>query len=125
MNTKNGNPPNKRTKLSGKQIAALPHLASSNSIIKGAISAGLSRSTAYRWMKDPEFRRQVEHIREEAADLAKSEIKGLMLKAVTVINETLHSDDPQAQAPRRFLGRRVRSQVQVRRRAAGAHRSAQ
>ena len=81
--------------LTERQIVALPHVAAGNTLSEGARLAGIGRTTLYRWMEDPGFRRALENAREEAADLARTELQGLMLKAVLVLSDSL--EDPKAE----------------------------
>ena len=45
-------------------------------------------------MNDPELRQELESARQDAADLARSELRGLMLKATTVLAESLEDPSP-------------------------------
>ena len=80
--------------LSDKQLAALPYLVGATTLSEGAKLADIGRRTLYRWMTDPEFRETLETQRQEAADLAKTELKGLMLKSALVLAEAM--DHPSA-----------------------------
>ena len=80
--------------LSTRQRQALPHLVASNSLAEGARRANISRTTIYRWMEDDEFRRELIRLRSEAAELAKSEMKGMMLDATMALREALDDEDP-------------------------------
>ena len=78
--------------LRPKQIAALPYIVAAPNLSRGAELAEIGRATLYRWMEDDEFRSNLERLRDEAADLARAELRGLMLKAVIVLAEAL--EDP-------------------------------
>ena len=80
--------------LSIKQRQALPHIVTSNSLAEGARRANISRTTIYRWMEDDEFRSELTRLRNEAAELAQTELKGMMLDAAMVIREALDDNDP-------------------------------
>jgi len=80
--------------LSTRQAQALPHIALGNTITESARLAGIDRVTLYRWMEDPKFRNELQRLRIEAAELAKFELKGMMLKAALVINEVMENDNP-------------------------------
>ena len=80
--------------LSTRQRQALPHLVASNTLAEGARKANISRTTIYRWMEDDEFRRELIRLRSEAAELAKSEMKGMMLDATMALREALDDEDP-------------------------------
>ena len=82
------------TSLSERQLAALPYLVASPSISEGAGLADVGRTTLYRWMEDPDFRATLERMRSQAADLARIELQGLMLKGILVLAEALEDADP-------------------------------
>ena len=81
-------------KLSIRQRKALPHLITSDSLAEGARRANISRTTVYRWMDDDEFRTELKRLRDEAAELAQTEIKGMMLDAAMVIRDALDDENP-------------------------------
>ena len=78
--------------LTDRQLAALPYLTASVSLSESARLAGVGRTTLYRWLEDPEFRRELERLRGEAAALARVELQGLMLKGIVVLAEAM--EDP-------------------------------
>ena len=45
-------------------------------------------------MEDDEFRRELERLRDEAAELAHIELKGLMFKATLVLGEAMEDSNP-------------------------------
>jgi hypothetical protein len=81
--------------LSDSQLAALPYLIASPTLAQGARLADIGRATLYRWMNDHEFRSALEHLRGEAADLAHTELRGLMLKGALVLAEAMEHPSPQ------------------------------
>ena len=80
--------------LTDNQLAALPYLAASPTLAEGARLADIGRTTLYRWMNDPEFRATLERLRAEAADLAHTELRGLMLKGALVLAEAMEHPSP-------------------------------
>ena len=80
--------------LSPRQQSALPLVALSPSLAQAAQSAGVGRSTLNRWMNDPAFRSEIVRVRQEAADLARQEMQGMMLRAASVINNAMDDPDP-------------------------------
>ena len=80
--------------LTARQAAALPYLVATPSIEEGARLAHVGRATLYRWMQDDEFRSRLEQLRAEAAELARTELRGLMLKSVVVLAESLEDPNP-------------------------------
>ena len=80
--------------LTERQVAALPYIVAGATLSEGARLASVGRATLYRWMEDDHFRSALKTTRSEAADLARTELEGLMLKAVLVLAESL--EDPAA-----------------------------
>ena len=83
------------TGLTEKQIVALPYVAAATSLSEGARLASIGRTTLHRWMDDAQFRHALQNARAEAADLARTELQGLMLKAVLVLAESLEHPKPE------------------------------
>ncbi len=84
----------KQPPLSDKQLTALPYLVSTKSLSEAARLANVGRTTLYRWINDPDFREELERRRQEAAELADTELKGLKLKALIVFAESMEDPDP-------------------------------
>lgn len=78
--------------FSRRQQAALPVVATCPSVSQAARVLGVSRNTLRHWLDDPDFRNEVARLRQEAADLARQELQGLMLRGASVISEAM--DDP-------------------------------
>ena len=87
-----------KKKLSNKQLRAIPQLVSSKSVSEAAELAGVGRQTIHRWMNDPAFKEEYERQRDEMARYARSGMRALMYKALTVQAERLDSDDPKERA---------------------------
>ena len=79
--------------LTERQLAALPYLAITPSVAEGAKMARVDRSTIHRWMRDDEFRRELERVRSEAASLAHIELQGMMLKGIEVLSASMSDPD--------------------------------
>ena len=79
--------------LSHRQAVALPYVASEATLAQGANAAQIARSTLSRWMREPAFRAELEHIRNNMADLAYSEMEGLTLKSVIRLAQLLDSEN--------------------------------
>ena len=82
------------TSLTPRQLATLPYLIASPSVSEAAALAKIGRKTLCRWMADPEFRHKLERMRAEAADLARTELNGLMLKGIVVLANAMDDPDP-------------------------------
>ena len=79
--------------LSHRQAVALPYIASEPTLARGANAAQIARSTLTRWMREPAFRAELEHIRNNMADLAFAELEGLTLKSVIRMAQLLDSEN--------------------------------
>ena len=79
--------------LTARQLSALPYLAAFPSINQAAHAAAIGRSTLYRWLEDDRFREKLIRLREETAEFARQEAKGLMLRAVDVFRDAMSNGD--------------------------------
>ena len=80
--------------LTEKQLAALPYLVASTNRSEGARLANIGRTTLYRWMEDEEFRDAFDRLRSQAAALAHSELRGLMLEGVLALAQAMEESSP-------------------------------
>ena len=85
---------NSEKELSERQVLAIPHLVSAKSVSETAELIGVNRRTVYRWMDDPAFREEYDRQRDAVAGFARSGMRALMLKALSVQAERFDSDDP-------------------------------
>ena len=69
-------------------------MASTFSISEAARQAQLSPKTLHRWLKDENFRRELSRQQQEAAELARFELQGLMLQSVAVLSDALNDPNP-------------------------------
>ena len=76
--------------LTPRQLSALPYLAAFPSANQAARAAGIGKSTLYRWLEDDHFREELTRLREEAAEFARQELKGLQLRAVDVFRDAMN-----------------------------------
>ena len=89
---------NSEKELSERQVLAIPHLVSAKSASETADLIGVNRTTIYRWMDDPAFRDEYDRQRDAVAKFARTGMRALMLKALTIQAERLDSDDPRERA---------------------------
>ena len=82
--------------LSPRQAAAIPHIITSRSTTEAAELADVSRKTLQRWMADPDFRDALEDARRQAAELARTQMGGLLLKAIATLSDVMDSPDDRA-----------------------------
>ncbi|MES2199835.1 MAG: hypothetical protein V4489_06675 [Chlamydiota bacterium] len=83
---------NKNSKLSPRQLQALPYLVSSSSYQEAARQSGISAKQIYSWLKDPLFQQELERQRNEAFTEAMKALKRGAQKAVSTLIDSL--DDP-------------------------------
>ena len=79
-------------------MLAIPHLVSSETASETAELVGVNRKTIYRWLDDPTFREECDRQRDAVANFARSSMRALMLKALSIQAERLDSDDPKERA---------------------------
>ena len=84
--TQNGR---KIKKITPRQRIALSHLTAAPSTSEAARQSGISARTIRRWLQDDDFRQELDHLREEAGELAAVQLQGLMLQSVIVIAEAM------------------------------------
>ncbi len=82
--------------LSPRQAAAIPHIITSRSTTEASELADVSRKTLQRWMRDPDFRDALEDVRREAAELARNQMGGLLVKAMATLSDVMDSSNDRA-----------------------------
>ena len=75
-------------------MQVIPYIVASPTIAEAARRANLAARTIHRWMNNDRCRDELDRVRSEAADLARCELNGLMLKSVQVLSECLEDSDP-------------------------------
>ena len=83
---------NENTKLSSRQIQALPYLLSASSYEGAAQKLGISAKQIYSWLKNPLFQQELTRLRNEAFAEALKTLKYGAQKAVSTLIGSL--DDP-------------------------------
>ena len=79
--------------LSKRQKQVLPIFAS-NLTIEGACErAGISRNTFYEWLKDPQFKLELDRLRNEIVNEAVNHLKITSTKAAKTLADLLERDD--------------------------------
>lgn len=77
----------KKTKLTERQIKAIPLIVASPTYTEGCKKAKLNRTTFYEWLKNPEFKTELDRQRDEIA----AEAFGVLSQGLTKAVETLVS----------------------------------
>ena len=83
-----------KTPLSTKQVQALPHLAIGKTLAHTATAINVSEKTLYRWLREPDFKATYLQLRDLEAEIATAELRGLTLKAATVLSKAMDNPDP-------------------------------
>ena len=97
---------NNSSALTPRQQKTLPIVVSSTSLAQAARDADIHRATLHRWMEDDRFRDELVRLRQEAAELARSELQELMLVSVGVLADAMEnaaSHDVRVRAARTAL----------------------
>ncbi len=77
----------KKTKLTARQLKAIPHIVSSPTYTEGCKKAKINKTTLYKWLKEPEFKAELDHQRNEIA----AEAFGVLSQGLTQAVEALVS----------------------------------
>jgi ACT domain-containing protein len=78
--------------LTKKQLKAIPSILGARSITEGVKKAGISKTTFYDWLKNPEFKAEFVRQRQELVDLALHELKTSASEAVGVLRGLLKAE---------------------------------
>ena len=82
------------SELSTRQRRTIPFIITSPTIVEGLDKARVSRKTFYEWLKQPEFKAEIDRQRDEAAKAAFDTLTGALTKAVENLVKLLdHADD--------------------------------
>ena len=68
--------------LSSRRLQALPIIAAAPTLAQAARSSGIGQGALYRWLQDNRFRHELARLRPNTADLARYELRGLMLRCL-------------------------------------------
>ncbi len=70
------------SELNARQRRAIPFIVSSPTIIEGVNKAGVTPKTFYKWLKQPDFKAELDRQRNEAAKVALDTLTQSLNKAV-------------------------------------------
>lgn len=93
-----------KTKLTARQRRFIPVLISCATFTEACEKGRLNRTTLYKWLKDPEFKREVDRQREEVAQEAMGLLSNNLTRAVEVLAGLLEDNDKRL---RRFAAKDV------------------
>lgn len=80
-------------KLTDKQLAAIPKIIEGKTITDGVKRAGISKVTIYEWLKEPEFKAELQRQRADIIDCALFELKASAGEASKVLRNLLDSEN--------------------------------
>ncbi len=79
--------------LSKRQKQVLPIFASNLTIEEACELAGISRNTFYEWLKEPQFKLELDRLRNEIVNEAVNHLKITSTKAAKTLAHLLERDD--------------------------------
>ena len=83
----------KKPQLTDRQLKAIPHLVSSPTYTQGCKKARVNKATFYKWLKDPEFKAELDRQRDEVAAEAFGVLSQSLTKAVETLAGLLDNED--------------------------------
>lgn len=86
--TKNG-------KMDRSKELALPVLARESNLTKAAKELGIDRDQIYKWLRDEEYRKEVDNLRTALVDVAIGSLKASVSRATAVMVDLLEDENPQ------------------------------
>lgn len=82
-----------KTKLSRRQLKAIPFLVGSPTYTQGCEKAKINKTTLYKWLKNPEFKVELDRQRSEIVEAAFGMIAQNIEKAVSTLVGLLDTGD--------------------------------
>ena len=89
MNTTSDN----KSKLSRRQLKAIPFIVSSSTYTEGCQKAQINKTTLYKWLKQPEFNAELDRQRDEITAEAFGVLTQSLTKAVEALTGLLDNQD--------------------------------
>lgn len=83
----------KKSKLTAKQLKAIPLIVISHTYTEGCKKAKINRTTFYKWLKEPEFKAELDRQRDEIAAEAFGVLSQGLTKAVEALVGMLDNKD--------------------------------
>ncbi len=82
-----------KKQLTDRQKKAIPAIVSSPTYTKGCKKAKINKTTLYKWLKEPEFKAELDRQREQVADEAFGVLSQSLTKAVETLTGLLDTKD--------------------------------
>jgi len=74
-----------KTELTKRQLRAIPHIVRAKTYSEGIKNAGIGRTTFYEWLKQPEFKAELDRQRHQLADEAFAVLEQNLRRAVEAL----------------------------------------
>ena len=84
----------KLSRLTRRQVLALPILAAAPNLTQAAKEAGISERTLHRWRQNEHFRTELQQLTSETADLTWQEMEALTRQSSQVLSDLMQDPDP-------------------------------
>lgn len=84
----------KLSRLTPRQILALPILTAAPNMTQAARDAGINESTLYRWLQNENFRDELRRLTAEAAEHIHQELQSLTLRSLKVLADLMEHANP-------------------------------
>lgn len=91
LNESQQNP--RKLQLTDRQLKAIPVIVANPTYTQGCKKAKVNRTTFYEWLKDPQFRAELDHRRKEIAAEAFAMLSQGLTKAVETLVSLLDNAD--------------------------------
>ncbi len=82
-----------KSKLTARQLKAIPHIVSSSTYTEGSKKAKVNKTTFYKWLKEPEFKAELDRQRDEIAAEAFGVLSQSLTQAVEALVSLLDNKD--------------------------------
>ena len=79
--------------LTPRQLKTIPFIVSSPTYTEGIEKAKLNRTTFYKWLKEPEFKAELDRHRDEVAAVALGILSQSLTKAIETLTGLLNTQD--------------------------------
>jgi len=80
-------------KLTDRQLKAIPHIVNSPTYTEGCKKAKINKTTLYKWLKEPEFKAELDRQRNEITAEAFGVLSQGLTKAVETLTGLLDTQD--------------------------------
>jgi len=79
--------------LTDRQLKAIPYIVAAPTYTEGAQTAGINRATLYEWLRDPDFKAELDMQREQVSQEAFGVLTQNLTRAVEALTGLLDGGD--------------------------------